>query len=135
MVIGLMTTRALGPAGWGTFGTLIGRLKGMLRVAVPPRTAGANTMVSASGTALARSIASRRLPSLPSLRLVTVKVVGTVRSSRASTVGRTRRQLDESLAGRTELKRIKRNIEDSLARDGPRASVRPATVVSSPSIQ
>jgi hypothetical protein len=55
------------------------------RLIVPPRMAGAKTMVSGPAEALARSIAARKLPATASFRLVTVKVAGTQRLSRAST--------------------------------------------------
>src|SRR5262245_4890011 len=58
------------------------------RLTVPPRMAGANTMVSGPVLALARSIADRRLPATLSCRLVTWKTAGTLRSSSASRPGR-----------------------------------------------
>jgi hypothetical protein len=85
IVIGLVIRNADGPAGCGTAVVLTGGLENVVRLTVPPTVAPAKTMVSASGTAFACVIASRKLPAPESFRFVTVNVAGVVRSSRIST--------------------------------------------------
>src|SRR5262249_52391364 len=116
MVIGLVTRKADGPAGWGTAAVLTRGFVGVKRLTVPPRTAGSNTIVSPPGlltSSLARVIASRRLFGPASLSVVTMNVDGTLRSSSASTAGRRRRRFGMPREVRTQL-RNRWNMVDPL---------------------
>src|SRR5262249_43106548 len=71
-----------------------------VRAMVPPLAAGAKAIRSAPGLALASRTACRSEPGPLSARFLTVKVLGTVRSSSRSTLNRAARARLRSRAGR-----------------------------------